>query len=67
MAATVGAYGRLDGAFNNAGWATAGTPLHETDDEVFDRVIDVNLRGVWNCLKHQIRAMLAHAAPAAPS
>ncbi|MFE9635286.1 SDR family NAD(P)-dependent oxidoreductase [Streptomyces sp. NPDC006463] len=59
VAATVQAYGRLDGAFNNAGWATAGTALHETDDEVFDRVIDVNLRGVWNCLKHQIRAMLA--------
>ncbi|WP_030201102.1 SDR family NAD(P)-dependent oxidoreductase [Streptomyces sp. NRRL S-87] len=54
VAAAVETYGRLDGAFNNAGWATAGTPLHETDDAVFDRVLDVNLRGVWNCLKRQI-------------
>lgn len=56
---TVETYGGLDGAFNNAGWATAGTPLHETDDALFDRIIDINLRGVWNCLKHQIPAMLA--------
>ncbi|MET9958560.1 SDR family oxidoreductase [Streptomyces sp. NPDC006326] len=59
VAGAVEAYGRLDGAFNNAGWATAGTPLHETDDSVFERVIDVNLRGVWHCMKYQIRAMLA--------
>ncbi|MEV5546662.1 SDR family oxidoreductase [Streptomyces sp. NPDC052309] len=55
-------YGGLDAAFNNAGWATAGTALHETDDSVFTQVLDVNLRGVWNCLKAQIPAMLASAA-----
>lgn len=54
----VDAFGHLDGAFNNAGWATAGIPLHETDDAVFDRIVDVNVRGVWNCLKAQIRVML---------
>ncbi|MFC4507655.1 MULTISPECIES: SDR family NAD(P)-dependent oxidoreductase [Streptomyces] len=54
----VDTYGRLDGAFNNAGWATAGTPLHETADDVFDQIIDVNLRGVWNCLKYEVSAML---------
>ncbi|MEO3977602.1 glucose 1-dehydrogenase [Streptomyces sp. CAU 1734] len=59
VTAAVEQYGRLDGAFNNAGWATAGTPVHQTADEVFDQIIDINLRGVWNCLKHQIPAMLA--------
>ncbi|MDO0939387.1 SDR family oxidoreductase [Streptomyces sp. DG2A-72] len=54
----VNTYGGLDGAFNNAGWATAGTPLHETDDAVFTQALDVNLRGVWNCLKAQIGVML---------
>ncbi|MHA6757920.1 SDR family NAD(P)-dependent oxidoreductase [Streptacidiphilus sp. PAMC 29251] len=55
----VGAYGRLDAAFNNAGWATAGTALHETADTVFDRTMEVNVKGVWNCLRHQIPVMLA--------
>ncbi|MGK5732021.1 SDR family NAD(P)-dependent oxidoreductase [Streptomyces sp. URMC 124] len=59
VAATVEDFGRLDAAFNNAGWAVAGVPLHETDNAVFDRIIDVNLRGVWNCLRHQIPAILA--------
>jgi NAD(P)-dependent dehydrogenase (short-subunit alcohol dehydrogenase family) len=51
-------FGALDGAFNNAGWATAGTDLHETDDSVFDQIMEVNVRGVWNCLRHQIPVML---------
>ncbi|MEU8775854.1 glucose 1-dehydrogenase [Streptomyces sp. NPDC048606] len=59
VARAVAEYGRLDGALNNAGWATAGTRVHETDDSVFDQVLDVNLRGVWNCLRHQLPAMLA--------
>lgn len=55
----VNVFGGLDAAFNNAGWATAGTRLHETDDEVFDRIVEVNLRGAWNCLKAQVTQMLA--------
>ncbi|MFI8930500.1 SDR family NAD(P)-dependent oxidoreductase [Streptomyces sp. NPDC053474] len=55
----VNVFGRLDAAFNNAGWASAGTRLHETDDEVFERIVEVNLRGAWNCLKAQITQMLA--------
>ncbi|MFD4522532.1 SDR family NAD(P)-dependent oxidoreductase [Streptomyces sp. NPDC058470] len=51
-------FGRLDCAFNNAGFATAGTPLHETGGDVYERTMDVNVRGVWNCLHHQIPAML---------
>ncbi|MEU3219145.1 glucose 1-dehydrogenase [Streptomyces sp. NPDC006971] len=55
----VDTFGTLDAAFNNAGFATAGTPLHEIDDEVYARTMDVNVRGVWNCLRHQIPVMLA--------
>ncbi|MFG2951591.1 SDR family NAD(P)-dependent oxidoreductase [Streptomyces adustus] len=56
--AALDAFGTLDAAFNNAGYATAGTPLHEIDDETYDRTLDVNVRGVWNCLRHQIPVML---------
>ncbi|MFJ2768463.1 SDR family NAD(P)-dependent oxidoreductase [Streptomyces sp. NPDC087300] len=59
VAMAVDTYGRLDGAFNNAGWGAAGTLIHETDDAVFDQIVDTNLRGVWNCVKHQVPAMLA--------
>ncbi|MFI1993766.1 SDR family NAD(P)-dependent oxidoreductase [Actinoplanes sp. NPDC020271] len=59
VAVAVDGFGRLDGAFNNAGWGTAGQMLHETDDAVFERIMDVNVRGVWNCLKHQLPAMTA--------
>lgn len=51
-------FGRLDCSFNNAGYATVGTALHETDSGVYDRTMDVNVRGVWNCMHHQIPAML---------
>ncbi|MFI8787267.1 SDR family NAD(P)-dependent oxidoreductase [Streptomyces sp. NPDC055105] len=58
VATAVERFGRLDAAFNNAGHATLGTDLHETPDDDFDAVMDINVRGVWNCLRHQIGAML---------
>jgi NAD(P)-dependent dehydrogenase (short-subunit alcohol dehydrogenase family) len=57
--ATVAQFGGLDCAFNNAGYATVETSLHETDDEVYDRTMDINVRGVWNCMKQQLPVMLA--------
>ena len=54
----VDTYGRLDAAFNNAGYGAEQTPLHLMEDEVFDTILDVNLRGVWYCLRHEITAML---------
>jgi NAD(P)-dependent dehydrogenase (short-subunit alcohol dehydrogenase family) len=51
-------FGRLDGAFNNAGEGNAQGSLHEFNVEVFDRVMGTNLRGVFFCLKHEISAML---------
>jgi NAD(P)-dependent dehydrogenase (short-subunit alcohol dehydrogenase family) len=59
VAHAVETYGRLDVAFNNAGWGAGREPLHEMDDELYDRILDVNLRGVWNCLRDEIAAMLA--------
>jgi NAD(P)-dependent dehydrogenase (short-subunit alcohol dehydrogenase family) len=55
----VDAFGKLDAAFNNAGYATVGPSLHEMADEEYVRTMDVNVRGVWNCLRYQIPAMLA--------
>ncbi len=56
---TVDAYGRLDIAVNNAGIAGGNKPLVEVTEEVFDRVIAVNLKGVFLCMKYEIPAMLA--------
>jgi NAD(P)-dependent dehydrogenase (short-subunit alcohol dehydrogenase family) len=47
----VSTYGRLDAAFNNAGINCDATPISEAEDDEFDHVIDINLRGVWNCMK----------------
>lgn len=58
VARTADAFGGLDAAFNNAGFATAGTVLHEIDEDTYTRTMDVNVRGVWNCLAHQIPVML---------
>ena len=55
----VAAYGRLDCAYNNAGIEgfMAGR-LHEYPEDVWDRLIDINLKGVWLCLKHEIPQMM---------
>ncbi|MFG2332084.1 glucose 1-dehydrogenase [Streptomyces sp. NPDC048604] len=58
VACAVETYGRLDAAFNNAGWGAGREPLHEMDDELYDRIMDVNVRGVWNCLRDEIAVML---------
>ena len=60
---TVTAYGRLDCAFNNAGIAgfqvaAAGKKTAEWSEESFDRMIAVNLKGVWLCLREELRQML---------
>ena len=60
----VGAYGRLDFAVNNAGISHRNGPLHELEEDDFDRVIAVNLKGVWLCLKYEIRQMLQNGGGA---
>ena len=54
---TVDTYGRLDCAFNNAGIAIPGTTV-ECSEEDWDRVLSVNLKGVWLCMKYEISQML---------
>lgn len=54
----VATYGRLDCAFNNAGIEIEHLPLAESDEAVFDRIMSVNVKGVWLCMKHEIRQML---------
>ena len=60
----IGTYGRLDAAFNNAGINTSGAPLLDTSDEEFERIINVNLCGVWNCMKAELRQMVAQRSGA---
>src|SRR5260221_3249695 len=53
----VAAFGRFDAAYNNAG---INSPVAETADassEEYDKVMSVNLRGVWNCMKYELRQM----------
>ena len=55
---TVGNFGRLDVAFNNAGIEGVWVPIVKQSEEDWDRTIDINLKGVWLCLKYEIRQML---------
>lgn len=54
---TVNAFGRLDFAYNNAGTHVAVAETADALGEDFDRAIAVNLRGIWNCMKHELRYM----------
>ena len=54
---TVAVFGRLDAAFNNAGTMTVNIETADASGDEFDRVAAVNLRGVWNCMKHELRHM----------
>jgi NAD(P)-dependent dehydrogenase (short-subunit alcohol dehydrogenase family) len=59
---TISTYGRLDAAFNNAGVNSEAAALLETSDDEFDRVMNVNLRGVWHCMKSELRQMMAQGS-----
>jgi NAD(P)-dependent dehydrogenase (short-subunit alcohol dehydrogenase family) len=55
---TVEAFGGLDCAHNNAGIEGPRAALHDYTEEAWDRVLAVNLRGMWLCMQHEIRQML---------
>ena len=54
---TVSEFGRIDAAFNNAGVMAHIAPIADSTREEWDRVIAINLRGVWSCMKHELRHM----------
>jgi NAD(P)-dependent dehydrogenase (short-subunit alcohol dehydrogenase family) len=58
VATAIDAFGRLDCAFNNAGIGGGQHAVHKWDLADFRRVIDVNLIGVWLCLKHELPVMV---------
>lgn len=51
-------FGRLDCAFNNAGIVVDDGRLHEADDAVLTQTLDVNVGGVWNCMKAELAVMV---------
>lgn len=55
--AATSTYGRLDGAFNNAGIPNANIRFSEMPEEQFERMLAVNLTGVFLCMKYEIQAM----------
>lgn len=55
---TVKTFGRLDIAFNNAGVENKAAPLAEIALDDWDRILDINLRGTFLCMKHEIAQML---------
>jgi len=57
-------FGRLDMAFNNAGIQVPPSDAADEPAEHFDRVNAINLRGVWTCMKHELRQMRAQGSGA---
>ena len=61
---TIEAYGKLDCAFNNAGIDPPSKPLHEQSIENFDKLMSINVRGLFLCMKYEIQQMLCQGAGA---
>lgn len=59
VARAVAHFGRLNGAFNNAGALVGGAPLHQTETAAVEEALRANTLSVFWCMKHQIAAMLA--------
>jgi NAD(P)-dependent dehydrogenase (short-subunit alcohol dehydrogenase family) len=59
IAGAIETYGRLDFAVNNAGIGGVSAPTADYSETDWRRVIDINLTGVWLCMKHEIPALLA--------
>jgi NAD(P)-dependent dehydrogenase (short-subunit alcohol dehydrogenase family) len=57
VAKTVAAFGRLDAAYNNAGVQNILAETADTTREDYDRVMAINLRGVWSCMKFELQQM----------
>jgi NAD(P)-dependent dehydrogenase (short-subunit alcohol dehydrogenase family) len=64
IAAALERYGRLDCAHNNGGIEGPLASVVDLSEEAWDRVIDINLKGVWLCLRQEIPVMLANGGGA---
>jgi NAD(P)-dependent dehydrogenase (short-subunit alcohol dehydrogenase family) len=60
----IATYGKLDCAFNNAGIDRVVTPLHEQSIEDFDKILSINARGLFLCMKYEIQQMLTQGSGA---
>ena len=60
LAKTLDAFGELHGAFNNAGIGAATRPLADMSEDDFDRVVAVDLKGVWLCMKYELQHFQQH-------
>ena len=54
---TVSTFGRLDAAYNNAGVQSPAVETADASGAEFERVIGINLRSVWNCMKYELQQM----------
>jgi NAD(P)-dependent dehydrogenase (short-subunit alcohol dehydrogenase family) len=59
VSATIETFGSLDGAVNNAGWEGQVAELADYDEDAWDRLVAVNMTGVYLSMKHEIRVMRA--------
>lgn len=64
VAGTIEAYGKLDIAFNNAGIEIESSKLADGGEDTYDKIMDVNVKGVWRCMKYQIPALLKQSSSA---
>ena len=62
IAETVATFGRLDIAFNNAGVENVAAPVAEIALADWDRILDINLRGTFVCMKHELARWYVRAA-----
>lgn len=62
VARTIKTFGRLDIAFNNAGVENKAAPVHEIDLAEWDRILGINLRGTFTCMKYELAQMMAQGS-----
>lgn len=59
VAHAMATFGRLDIAFNNAGYIGVASPLHSYPKPEFRKIFDTNIEGLWNCVRSELPVMLA--------
>ena len=64
MKQSVAALGNIDGAFNNAGIGIDTLPLEAVEEAEFDRIVSINMKGVWLCMKSQLPHMKSNGGGA---